>query len=82
MDGQANAFIYRSAGGAAWEKLGGGLPQPLTHMAYALLTDPAAPGHLYAGLSSGDVWQSTDHGDHWQQLPFNLGGIQRMMIIV
>jgi hypothetical protein len=81
VDGQANACIYRSAGGAAWEKLGGGLPQPLTYMAYALLTDPAAPGHLYAGLSSGDVWHSIDHGDHWQQLPFNLSAIQRTMIM-
>ncbi|MEP7357558.1 MAG: hypothetical protein ABI847_09995 [Anaerolineales bacterium] len=81
VDGHANAFIFRSAGGAAWEKLGGGLPQPLGHMAYALLTDPAAPGHLYAGLSSGDVWHSTDHGDHWVQLPFNLGGIRRTLIL-
>ncbi len=82
IDGRANAYIFRSAGGAAWEKLGGGLPQPLTHMAYALLTDPAEPGHLYAGLSSGDVWHTADHGDHWQPLPFNLGGIHRSMISV
>jgi photosystem II stability/assembly factor-like uncharacterized protein len=81
-DGKAEAYIFRSAGGAAWEKLGGGLPQPLRHMPYALLTDPAAPGHLYAGLSSGDVWHSTDHGDHWAQLPFNLGGIHRALIRV
>ncbi len=82
VDGQANAYIFRSAGGAAWEKLSGGLPQPLTHMAYALLTDPAAPGHLYAGLSSGAVWHTADHGDHWQPLPFNLGGIHRTLILL
>ncbi len=81
VDGRANAYIFRSAGGAAWEKLGGGLPQPLTHMAYALLTDPAAPGHVYAGLSSGDVWHSADHGDQWQQLPFNLGSVNRTLIL-
>ena len=80
VDGRATAYIFRSAGGAAWEKLGGGLPQPLDHMPYALLTDPAAPGHLYAGLSSGDVWHSTDHGETWQRLPFNLGGIHRTLI--
>ena len=62
-DGHAEAYIFRSAGGAAWQKLGGGLPQPLNYMAYALITDPAAPGHLYAGLSNGDVWHSTNHGD-------------------
>ena len=81
-DGQAEAYIFRSAGGAAWQKLGGGLPQPLSHMAYALITDPHAPGHLYAGLSNGDVWHSTDYGDMWQQLPFNLKGIHRSLIML
>jgi hypothetical protein len=81
IDGQADGAIYRSAGGAPWERLGGGLPYPLTHMAYALLTDPQAPGHLYAGLSSGDVWHSVDYGDHWQQMPFNLGSIHRTLTI-
>ena len=81
-DGRANAYIFRSAGGAPWQKLGGGLPQPLDYMAYALITDPAAPGHLYAGLSNGDVWHSTDHGDSWQRLPFNLKGIHRALIML
>lgn len=82
VDGEANAYIFRSAGGAAWQKISGGLPQPLNYMAYALLTDPHAPGHLYAGLSNGDVWHSTDHGDSWVQLPFNLGGIHRTLIML
>ncbi len=82
VDGEANAYIFRSAGGAAWQKLGGGLPQPLNYMAYALLTDPAAPGHLYAGLSNGDVWHSTDHGDSWMQMSLNLGGIHRTLVML
>jgi photosystem II stability/assembly factor-like uncharacterized protein len=82
VEGHANAAIYRSVGGAAWQKLGGGLPQPLNHMAYSLLTDPHAPGHLYAGLSNGDVWRSTDHGDSWTQMPFNLKGIHRTLIML
>jgi len=81
-DGNADAYIFRSAGGAAWQKLGGGLPQPLNYMAYALLTDPAAPGHLYTGLSNGDVWHSTDHGDSWTQLPFNLKSIHRTLVML
>jgi hypothetical protein len=86
-DGHAEAFIFRSAGGAPWQKLAlseaeGGLPQPLNHMPYALLTDPAAPGHLYTGLSNGEVWHSTDHGDTWKQLPFNLAGIHRTLIML
>ena len=81
VDGKANAYIFRSMGGGAWEKLAGGLPQPLNYMAYALLTDPAAPGHLYAGLSNGDVWHSTNYGDAWTQLPFNLKSIHRALIM-
>ncbi len=80
VDGAANAAIYRSSGGAAWERLGGGLPQPLAYMAYALVTVPGAPGHLYAGLSNGDVWHSADYGDSWRQIPFNLGGIHRVLV--
>jgi hypothetical protein len=82
FDGYAHAHIFRTTGGAGWKKLSGGLPQPIHHMPYALLTDPAAPGQLYAGLSSGDVWHSADHGDTWQQLPFNLSGIDRSMIVL
>jgi hypothetical protein len=79
--GDAQAGLYRWAGTAAdWQRLGGGLPEPLHAMPYALLTDPAAPGHLYAGLSSGQVWFSADYGDAWQMLPFNLGGIHRSLI--
>jgi photosystem II stability/assembly factor-like uncharacterized protein len=81
-DRDAQAFIFRSAGGAPWQKLSGGLSQPLDHMPYALLTDPDAPGHLYAGLSNGDVWFSPDYGDTWEQLPFNLSSIQRTMIML
>ncbi len=82
VDGEANAYIFRSVGGAAWQKLGGGLPQPLDYMAYALITDSDAPGHLYAGLSNGDVWHSTNHGDTWAQLPFNLKSIHRTLIVL
>ncbi len=81
-DGDARAYIFRSVGGAPWEKLGGGLPQPLDHMPYALLTDPDRPGHVYAGLSSGEVWHSADHGESWVRLPFSLGGIHRALILV
>ena len=80
IDGDARAHIYRKRGEAPWERLAGGLPQPLDYMAYALLTDPDEPGALYAGLSSGDVWCSADHGDRWERLPFSLGGIHRTLI--
>ena len=50
-------------------------------MAYALLTDPQGPGHLYAGLSNGDIWFSEDYGDNWHQLPFSLPTIARAMVM-
>ncbi len=78
----AQASIVRSMEGAGWQPLAGGLPQPLNYMPYALLTDPSAPGHVYAGLSNGEVWHATDHGDTWHQLPFSLGSIHRMLLLL
>jgi hypothetical protein len=49
-------------------------------MPYALLTDPRAPGDLYAGLANGEVWYGTEYGDTWQQLPFQLGSIARVLL--
>jgi hypothetical protein len=51
-------------------------------MPYALLTDPGAPGQVYAGLSNGEVWHSVDYGDTWHQLPFRLGGIHRTLLLL
>lgn len=78
----AQAHIFRSVGGAPWEKLSGGLPQPINFMPYALITDRTASGHLYAGLSNGDVWFSENYGDHWEKLPLNLGGIHSSLIML
>jgi hypothetical protein len=44
-------------------------------MPYALLPDREKTGHLYAGLSNGDLWHTADYGDQWQQLPVNLGSV-------
>jgi hypothetical protein len=77
----AEACIYRYEGDH-WQRLGGGLPQPLSHMPYALITDPDAPGTLYAGLSNGDLWLSRDCGDTWQLLPVSLGGLHRSLVLL
>lgn len=79
--GRSNAAIYRSSGGAAWEKLGGGLPDPMDYMANTLVTDPNISGQLYAGFANGEVWHSTDYGDNWQKLTFNLGAIYKMLML-
>ncbi len=78
--GDARAFIFRCSKGQTWRKLGGGLPQPLPYMAYALVTDRAAPDDLYTGLANGEVWHSPDQGESWGRLPFQLDGVHRSLI--
>jgi photosystem II stability/assembly factor-like uncharacterized protein len=79
--GDAQAFIFRNDGDR-WQRLSGGLPQPLDHMPYALLTEQGAPGHLYAGLDNGDIWHTGDNGEHWTKLPVSLGAIQHSLIML
>jgi hypothetical protein len=78
-ENNAQAAIFRWTD-EGWQRLAGGLPQPINQMPYALLTDPEAPGHVYAGSSNGEVWHSADYGESWRQLPFNLGRIHRDLI--
>jgi hypothetical protein len=80
-EGAAQSAVYRSSGGAAWERLAGGLPQPLDYPPYGLVTDPASPGHLYLGLSHGVVWHSSDHGDSWRELPLRFSAVRRTLIV-
>jgi len=58
------AFIYRRRNGDPWERLGGGLPDPLHAMPYALV---ATGDRLFAGLADGQLWQSADQGDSWTE---------------
>ncbi len=73
--GNARAHIYRSEQGNSWERLGGGLPQPLDSMPYGLATVPGRPGLVIATLKNGQVWGSEDHGESWSQLPVGWGPI-------
>jgi hypothetical protein len=59
------ARIFRRRDGEPWQPLGGGLPEPLPAMPYALATAGAS---VFAGFADGQVWRSTDRGDTWQQL--------------
>lgn len=77
----AQACIFRR-NGSHWQRLTGGLPQPLAHMPYALVADPGAAGSLYAGLDNGDVWRSRDCGESWERLPLCLGAIRRTLVIL
>lgn len=77
----AEAYLYRARGGAKWQPIGWE-PHPMKHMPIALVTDPQMPGHLYAGLTIGDIWHSVDYGDHWEKLSFNLKGIWRSLMVI
>ncbi len=74
----AEAAIFRSRGGR-WERLAGGLPDPLDAMPYALLTGPD-PGGIMAGLSNGELWQSHDMGENWSRLGVTFPGIERCLV--
>ena len=56
------ALLYRRRGQGVWQPLGGGLPEPLPSMPYAIV---AAEGRLFAGLADGGIWASDDRGDSW-----------------
>lgn len=75
------AYLYRASGGARWQPIGWE-PHPMKHMPIALVTDPQSPGHLYAGITTGDIWHSADYGGRWEKLPFNLKGIWRSLILI
>jgi hypothetical protein len=63
--GRAEAYVYRWRGEGPWQRLDGGLPQPLDAMPYALV---ATGSSMYAGLSDGRMYASLDGGDSWEQL--------------
>lgn len=64
-DRDPRARIYRRRDGEPWQALGGGLPDPLHAMPYALV---ATQHRLYAGLANGELWASADRGDSWSRL--------------
>lgn len=74
-------YLYRSRNGAGWEPIGW-QPHPMSTTPTALVGVPGAPGVLYAGLKNGDVRRTTDYGDTWQQLSFNLKGIWFSLLVI
>jgi photosystem II stability/assembly factor-like uncharacterized protein len=61
--GDPQAHVYRRRDGG-WETLSGGLPDPLPSMPYALV---APDDRVFAGLASGELWESRDRGDTWKR---------------
>jgi hypothetical protein len=63
--GRPEAAIYRRRGARPWERVNGGLADPLPAMPYALATRGA---HVYAGLANGEIWTSPDRSETWHAL--------------
>jgi photosystem II stability/assembly factor-like uncharacterized protein len=77
--GAAQARIYRRRGGEPWESLGGGLPQPLDAMPYALVF---ADGRLVGGLADGRLYASEDRGDTWVELALEGDPVNAVVALV
>jgi photosystem II stability/assembly factor-like uncharacterized protein len=73
-DGQFAVYRTRDLG-KTWQATTNGLPGPHDYQsAYreGLDTDGQSPEGVYVGTSNGQVYGSTDGGDHWQRLPGTL----------
>ncbi len=77
---EAEAYLYRRQA-EGWEAIGWEA-HPMRHMPLTLVTDPAEPGSLYAGVRRGDVWHSPDRGETWEKMPFQFRGIWRWMLVL
>ena len=76
--GNAEAHVYRWRGDGPWERLAGGLPDPLDSMPYAMT---ASNGHLYAGLADGRLYGSGDRGDTWHELSLTGPRLSRIVAL-
>ncbi len=77
----AEAHIYRRRGSEPWQALGGGLPNPLPVMPYALLVPRDRPGEIYAGFRDGQIWHSGDQGENWARLDVTLNGLLALVAL-
>ena len=75
--GDPQAYVYRRRNGG-WDRLTGGLPDPLPSMPYALV---ATEDRLFAGLASGELWESHDHGDSWERCKLDGAAVTRLLAL-
>jgi photosystem II stability/assembly factor-like uncharacterized protein len=81
LAGNAGSVLVRFTGDRG-DVLSGGLPEPLPYMPYAIMPSQRNQGVLYAAMSNGDLWKSDDRGNHWKQLPANIGDVVRSAILI
>jgi photosystem II stability/assembly factor-like uncharacterized protein len=76
--GNPDAEIYRWQGDGPWERLGGGLPEPLEAMPYALAF---VDGGLFAGFTDGTMYRSGDRGESWERLTLDGDPLEVVMAL-
>ncbi len=64
-DRPAKAKVYRWTEPGPWVELGGGLPDPLDSMPYALVTCDRS---LIVGLRDGSLFETQDAGESWKRV--------------
>ena len=70
-------------GGETWSLVSDiGHGDEASDMVVAFDWDRSDPGSVYAGTDDGRIYQSDDHGLHWNQLPVNLGTIAVGALVV
>lgn len=78
-DGRAAAHLYRWRARGPWQRLAGGLPDPLASMPYALAV---ADGPIVAGLGDGSIYRSGDAGESWEELAVTGDRLTRISALV
>jgi photosystem II stability/assembly factor-like uncharacterized protein len=77
LDGRLSVFRSRS-GGDEWEQLGDGLPARdcyVNVLRDAMAVDTLDECGIYFGTTGGQVYASTDAGDHWAPIVRDLPGV-------
>jgi hypothetical protein len=77
--GDPKAMLYRWQGEGPWEALGGGLPEPLEAMPYALAFSSA---DLFVGFTDGAMYRSDDRGEGWGRLELEGDPLELVMALV
>jgi hypothetical protein len=75
------SYLYRSSPADAWQPIGW-QTHPLDSTPTALVPGDAGPGHLYAGIKDGQVWETRDAGESWSKLAFDLDGIWYSLLVL
>jgi photosystem II stability/assembly factor-like uncharacterized protein len=75
-DGRPAVYCTRDAG-TTWQRHDAGFPARAWYTVYrqGMATDQHDPLGIYLGMTSGEVWASTDEGDHWRSLAAHLPDI-------